>query len=68
MMNCSGSEISDSSEVFDCRNMGDVLGKACEKDEMSFAHSAEDIDGEDGDGAACSNPDSESDSDKVKPA
>lgn len=67
-MNCAGAEVSDSSEVFDCKDMGDVLGKNCKDEEVSFAHSAEDIDEDNADGGDCSNPDSESDSDKVKQA
>lgn len=64
-MSCAGSERPENSEVFDCRNMGDVLGKECKKDENSFAHLTDDVLRENADGAVNSGEGSDSDSDKV---
>ena len=63
-MHCAGSERVDNSKGFNCRNMGDVLGKECEKDE-SLTRSVEDVLREDVDFAPSSEPNSESESDKV---
>lgn len=63
-MNCAGSERVESNKGFDCRNMGDVLGKECEKEE-SLTRSVEDVLREEAEGAASSGAGSESESDKV---
>lgn len=64
-MNCAGSERVESNKGFECRNMGDVLGKECEKEE-TLSGSVEDVLGEEAEGAASSCAGSESDSDKVE--
>lgn len=63
-MNCESSEIVDNCKAFDCSNMGNVLGKECEK-ENSLARSVDNGLCDEASTAISSGGGSESDFEKV---